>query len=97
MRIRNLGAKAGVRKTSSIYVRAVQRSVPYHSRTPPKRTRAHTCAHTCTFLYSVCKRRRKIKEGELKQRLWRVQTYSREGRKAGQEDVEDKLGHQREL
>lgn len=99
MRSRNLGAMARVRKTSSIYVRALQCSVPYHSRTPPKHTHTRTNTHirTRTFLYSVCKSRRKIKEGELKQRLWRVQTYSREGRIAGQKDVEDKLGHQREL
>ncbi|CAG09095.1 unnamed protein product [Tetraodon nigroviridis] len=53
MRSRNLGAKAGVRKTSSIYVRALQRSVPYHSRTPPKHThaRTHIRAHTHTLSF----------------------------------------------
>lgn len=69
-------------------------SQPY---SPETHTYAWTHTYAYTFLYSVCKSRRKIKEGELKQRLWRVQTYSREGRIAGQKDVEDKLGHQQEL
>lgn len=46
MRNCNLRVRLGVRKTSSIYVEALQFPVLYHSRTPPTHTHTHIRKHT---------------------------------------------------
>lgn len=95
MRNCNLRVRLRVRKTSSIFVSARQFPVPYHSLTPPAHIRMHKLLFTSVQV--PLKKRRKIKAKQLKERLQRVQRYSREWRKSLQKDVADKPSNKREL
>lgn len=83
-----------MRITSSIYVEAIQFPVPYHSHTPPTRTR--TYVRDC-FSSSTSKKR---EDGEEQSKPSKEEVALRakiQRRKSLQKDVADKLGNNREL